>query len=137
AAVGCAPVSSVATSSHGQCLHPAALNAARAVGGAVALRGMAVATGGGLRLPRDAMSWAAVVYLAIVGSVVAFLIYFSLLKTWDSTTVSFFAVFTPIIAILLGTVILGEHLSLWSVAGSALILSGVSLTLLPARRRLQ
>ena len=36
-------------------------------------------------------------------------------------------------AIVLGTVVLGEHLSLWSVAGSTLILGGVSLTLLPPR----
>ena len=90
-----------------------------------------------VRLPPDAHAWAAVTYLALVGSVMAFLIYFSLLKTWASTTVSFFAVFTPIIAIVLGTLFLGERLSGWSLAGSALILMGVSITLLsPARAKL-
>ena len=43
---------------------------------------------------------------------------------------------TPAIAIVLGTVVLGEHLSLWSLAGSVLILSGVAITLLAAKRRL-
>jgi drug/metabolite transporter (DMT)-like permease len=82
-----------------------------------------------VKLPPDAKSWTAVGYLAIVGSVIAFLIYFSLLKTWDSTSVSFFAVFTPAIAVGLGAAFLGERLSPWSLAGAALILSGVSLTL--------
>ena len=132
-AVVCAAISNVATKRHGGALHAAALNATTSMVGTVVLAAMAVMTGEGLHLPSDARSWAAVGYLAIVGSVIAFLIYFSLLKTWDSATVSFFAVFTPIIAIVLGTVVLGEHLSLWSVAGSALILSGVALTLLSRR----
>jgi drug/metabolite transporter (DMT)-like permease len=136
-AVVCAAISNVATKRHGGSLHAAALNATTTMVGAVALAGMALVTGEGLHLPPDARSWAAVAYLAIVGSVVAFLIYFSLLKTWDATTVSFFAVFTPAIAIVLGTVFLGEHLSLWSVAGSALILGGVAITLLSARHRSQ
>ena len=88
----------------------------------------------GVRLPHGTTSWLAVAYLALVGSVVAFLIYFSLLKTWDSTTVSFFGVFTPAIALFLGAAVLGERLSRWSLAGSALILAGVLMTLLTSRR---
>jgi drug/metabolite transporter (DMT)-like permease len=129
AAVACAAMANVATKRHGQSLHPASLNAATTMVGAVVLLAMSVVTGEGVRLPPDAKSWTAVGYLAIVGSVIAFLIYFSLLKTWDSTSVSFFAVFTPAIAIVLGAAFLGEHLSRWSLAGAALILSGVALTL--------
>ena len=136
-AVVCAAVSNVATKRHGGGLHSAALNATSTMVGAIVLGAMAVLMGESLRLPPDARSWLAVGYLALVGSVLAFLIYFSLLKTWASTTVSFFAVFTPIIAVVLGTVFLGERLSAWSLAGSALILSGVALTLLSSSRRLR
>jgi len=136
-AVVCAAVSNVATKRHGGGLHSAALNATTTLIGAIVLGGMALLTGEGVRLPPDARSWAAVGYLALVGSVLAFLIYFSLLKTWASTTVSFFAVFTPIIAVVLGTIFLGERLSAWSLTGSALILTGVALTLLSSTRRLQ
>jgi drug/metabolite transporter (DMT)-like permease len=91
--------------------------------------------GDGVKLPPNAASWLAVIYLAVIGSVVAFLIYFSLLKTWTATTVSFFGVFTPAIALLLGAVVLHERLTIWSVAGSVLILGGVSAALrtTPAR----
>jgi drug/metabolite transporter (DMT)-like permease len=137
-AVACAAVSNVATKRHGGSLHPAALNAATTVVGAVALGTMSVVRGDGLRLPHDGRTWAAIAYLSLVGSVVAFLIYFSLLRMWHATTVSFFAVFTPIIAVVLGAFVLGEHLSVWSAAGSTLVLAGVSLTLkspAPARAK--
>lgn len=132
-AVACAAVSNVATKRHGKSIHSAALNATTTMVGAVVLLAMSAFTGEAPRLPHDATSWAAVGYLSVVGSVVAFLIYFSLLKTWDSTTVSFFAVFTPIIAIILGAIVLGERLSIWSLAGAALILAGVSITLMTSR----
>jgi drug/metabolite transporter (DMT)-like permease len=61
--------------------------------------------------------------------VVTFLIYFSLLKTWSVTSLSFISVFTPAIALALGFVFLDERLTLWTGLGAALILSGVSLAL--------
>ena len=129
AAAVCAAVANVATKVHGKNLHPAALNASTMGIGAVLLLAMSAAAGEGVKLPHDITTWAAVAYLSLVGSVVAFLIYFSLLKTWDATTVSFFGVFTPAIAIFLGAAVLGERLSIWSLAGSVLILIGVALTL--------
>ena len=131
----CAAAANVATKVHGKNLPAATLNAAAMALGAVLLLGMSTASGDGVRLPHDTRTWTAVVYLALVGSVVAFLIYFSLLKTWNSTTVSFFAVFTPAIALFLGAAVLGERLSPWSLLGSVLILAGVSLTLVKPRKR--
>jgi drug/metabolite transporter (DMT)-like permease len=101
--------------------------------GAVLLFGAARLTGESVKLPPDAVSWAAVTYLSLVGSVVAFLIYFSLLRTWQATTVSFFGVFTPAIALLLGAAILHERLTVWSLVGSLLILVGVSTALIAPR----
>ncbi len=131
-AVACAAAANVATKRHGKSIHSAALNATTTAVGTLMLGAMALLHGEGLRLPHDPSAWAAIGYLSLVGSVIAFLIYFSLLKVWDSTTVSFFAVFTPAIAIVLGAAVLGETLTIWSLAGAALILSGVALTLLSA-----
>jgi drug/metabolite transporter (DMT)-like permease len=135
AAAACAAAANVAAKRHGSALHSAALNASTMLLGAVLLLTTSWLVGDGINLPPDAASWMAVIYLALIGSVVAFLIYFSLLKTWTATTVSFFGVFTPAIALLLGAVVLHERLSVWSVAGSALILAGVSAALktTPAR----
>jgi probable blue pigment (indigoidine) exporter len=91
------------------------------------LLGVSVATGDGIRLPTDAGTWAAVTYLSLVGSVLAFLLYFSLLKTWSVMSLSFISVFTPLIALLLGFVFLHEPLTPWKAGGALLILVAVVL----------
>jgi probable blue pigment (indigoidine) exporter len=65
--------------------------------------------------------------------VLAFLIYFSLLKTWSVMSLSFISVFTPVIALVLGFVFLGEPLTAGKVGGAVLILVAVILANRPAR----
>jgi drug/metabolite transporter (DMT)-like permease len=123
----CAAMAGVASKRHGVELHPAALNAPSMLVGAAALSVASIAAGDGFALPRDAATWGAVGYLAIAGSVVTFLVYFSLLKTWSVTSLSFISVFTPAIALLLGFIFLDERPTVWTVLGAALILVGVTL----------
>ncbi len=130
----CAAASGVATKRHGTHIHPAALNAPAMLIGAAALAVASIVAGDGLLLPRDAATWAAVLYLAIAGSVVTFLIYFTLLKTWTVTSLSFISVFTPAIALILGFVFLDERPTLWTWVGAALVLGGVTLALMPETR---
>ena len=127
----CAAAAGVATKRHGTHLHPAALNAPAMLIGAAALAVASIVAGDGLQLPQDSATWAAVMYLAIAGSVVTFLIYFSLLKTWTVTSLSFISVFTPAIALILGFVFLDERPTLWTWVGAVLILGGVALALTP------
>lgn len=133
AAALCAAIASVASKRHGADLHPAALNAPSMLLGAVALIGVSIATGDGAALPPDAATWGAVLYLALAGSVLTFLVYFSMLKTWTVTSLSFISVFTPTIALILGFVFLDERPTIWTVIGAALIVAGVALALSPDR----
>lgn len=128
-ATGFAAVAGVITKRHGQALHPAALNATAMFVGASALALMSLAAGDGFALPGDVSTWSAVAYLSIVGSVVSFLIYFGLLKTWSVTSLSFISVFTPAVALLMGVIFLDETITLATVAGAGLILAGVTLAL--------
>jgi drug/metabolite transporter (DMT)-like permease len=125
----CAAAAGVASKRHGASLHPAALNAPAMLIGALALAAASLASGEVLQWPHDLVTWGAVVYLAIAGSVVTFLVYFSLLKKWSVTSLSFISVFTPAIALLLGFVFLGERPTLWTAIGAGLILAGVTLAL--------
>ena len=72
------------------------------------------------------------VYLAILGSVVAFLSYYKLIHALPATQVSMITLIFPVVAILLGWVVLGEKLSANAGFGIALIMGGVGLAL--ARR---
>ena len=125
----CAAAAGVATKRHGGNLHPASLNAPAMLIGAAALGAASLAAGDGLALPLDAPTWSAIVYLAIAGSVITFLGYFTLLKSWSVTSLSFISVFTPTIALFLGFVFLDERPTISSGAGAAMILGGVALAL--------
>ena len=128
-----AAAAAVATKRYGAALHPAALNAPAMLVGAVALLAASLVAGDGFQLPRDAKTWGAVAYLGIAGSVVTFLAYFTLLKTWSVTSLSFISVFTPAIALLLGFLFLDERPTLLAGVGAALILAGVTVALTTSR----
>jgi drug/metabolite transporter (DMT)-like permease len=121
----CATSATLAIKRHGSGLHPATLNASAMLVGAALLLIAALFAGERLTLPSDAATWGAVLYLAIVGSVVAFLAYFWLLKTWTATALSFINVVTPLVAVVLGFLFRNERLSQWTGLGAGLILGGV------------
>jgi drug/metabolite transporter (DMT)-like permease len=125
----CAAAAGVVSKRRGGSLHPAALNGPAMLIGACALLAASLAAGDGFVLPRDTATWGAIAYLAIAGSVLTFLVYFSLLKTWSVTTLSFVSVFTPAIALFLGFVFLDERPALLTAVGTLLILSGVTIAL--------
>lgn len=84
-----------------------------------------------------ARAWIAVFYLAIVGSALAFFLYYWLISHMDVTTTMLIALVTPLIAVTLGIIVLGEHLT-WRIAvGGACILAGIALITIrirPSRR---
>ncbi len=129
----CAAMAGVAAKRHGAAIPPATINAPAMLIGAVVLLLVSLASGEGFGLPRDVQTWGAVIYLAIPGSVVTFLVYFWLLKTWSVTSLSFISVFTPAIALLLGFIVLDERPTTATAIGAALILTGVTLSLTRSR----
>lgn len=131
----CAAAAAIASKRHGASLHPAALNAPAMLVGAVVLGGVSMMVGDGLRLPSDLATWSAVTYLAVAGSVITFLVFFSLLKTWSVTSLSFISVFTPAIALVLGFVFLDERPTPWTALGATLVLAGVTMALTEGRPR--
>ena len=130
----CAAAAAVASKRHGAAMHPATLNAPAMLAGAAALFGTALVAGEPVAWPGDVATWLAVVYLALFGTVITFLIYFALLKTWSVTSLSFISVFTPLVALVLGFVVLGERPSAWTAGGTVLVLTGVTVALTHPRR---
>ncbi|HEU4364503.1 MAG TPA: EamA family transporter [Candidatus Krumholzibacteria bacterium] len=64
-------------------------------------------------------------YLVIFGSVVAFTSFVKALKLLPVSVVMTYAYVNPVIAVLLGWAILGEQITLWTLAGSVLVILGV------------
>jgi drug/metabolite transporter (DMT)-like permease len=75
----------------------------------------------------SARSWWALAYLTVIGSIVAFSAYGIAVRTLPTATVATYAYVNPVIAVLLGALILGEHLTTSMIAGGVLIVGAVVL----------
>jgi drug/metabolite transporter (DMT)-like permease len=78
-------------------------------------------------------TWLAVaclLYLTLVGSVAAFLLFYWLVRNVDVTKTMLIALVTPLAAVLLGMAVLGEEVTWRTLAGGALIMSGIGLVVL-------
>jgi drug/metabolite transporter (DMT)-like permease len=89
---------------------------------------------GSIRWSRiHAVSWLALAYLIVPGSILAFTAYGYALTRLPLPTVSTYAYVNPVVAVLLGVIILSEPLTAHEVVGTILVVASVRLTL-PNRR---
>lgn len=119
-----------------QDMPPAAMNtAAQMLVAGLVLTVIGLGTGERLdRVPgRDAVL--ALVYLAVMGSLVAFTAYVYLLKTVRPALASSYAYVNPPVAVLIGAVVGGEAVHTLDLVSMAIILAGVGLITLGRQRR--
>ncbi|MEP6615185.1 MAG: EamA family transporter [Ginsengibacter sp.] len=74
-----------------------------------------------------AKSWWAIGYLVLFGSVSTFIIYVYSLQHLPAALASIYAYINPIVAVLLGSVLLGEKLTLFIAVGGVITIAGVYL----------
>jgi drug/metabolite transporter (DMT)-like permease len=74
-------------------------------------------------------AWLAWLYLLIPGSLLSTLIYFFLVRDWGASRVGTYAFISPVIAVILGALLFGEHVELADVAGMTLMLAAAGLAL--------
>ena len=75
-----------------------------------------------------------ILYLAILGSVGAFVVFAWLVNHWNVSTLAFIGVVVPVIAVGLGALVRHEGLRREHLAGSVLVLAGVILAIASDRR---
>ena len=72
------------------------------------------------------MALVALFYLAIVGSVIAFVLYYWLVLNIDVTKSMLIALVTPVVAVILGMIVLDEEIGWRTLIGGAMIMTGIS-----------
>ncbi len=72
-------------------------------------------------------SWLGLAYLVVAGSLVAFTAYMWLLRNAPTTLVGTYAYVNPFVAVLLGTVVLGEPFGWRMLVGGGIVLAAVAL----------
>ncbi|MFL5680941.1 MAG: EamA family transporter [Chloroflexota bacterium] len=128
-------------SSHRATLPPKPLVAtgAQMVTGGIVLLAMALVTGEPARFQADAISTSSIVafvYLTIIGSLVAFTTYVLLLRIAPLPLIATYAYVNPVVAVVLGWLILGEPLTPRTIVAGAVIVAAVAV-IITARGRMQ
>ena len=70
-------------------------------------------------------AWAAWGYLVVLGGVIAFTSFIKALRLLSTSIVMTYAYVNPVVAVVLGRVILGEPITVWTIGGTVLIVLGV------------
>ena len=92
-------------------------------------------TDGLVALPQSAAGWFAMIWLGALGTGIAYVLFFGLIERWGATRTTLVTYVIPVIAILIGFVLLGERLEPLELVGAMLVLSGVAVVNSPLGRR--
>jgi drug/metabolite transporter (DMT)-like permease len=123
-----AAYSNVLVKAHGKNLEPAILAAGQMFFGLIPLMLVGLLLEGNpLAFRWTPMAVVSMLYLAVVGSVIAFLLYYWLVHNMDVTKSMLIALVTPVVAVVLGMVVLGEELTWRTVLGGLMIMAGIGL----------
>ena len=121
-----AAYSNVLVKRYGRGLNPAIIAAGQMFFGLIPLLLFGVAVEGNpLQLRWTATAIVSLFYLALVGSVVAFLLYYWLMQNMDVTKTMLISLVTPVVAVILGMLALDEELGWRTLAGGAMIIAGI------------
>jgi drug/metabolite transporter (DMT)-like permease len=113
--------------------HPVATNAMAMLTGSVLLFLISAAWREPWSLPTDPTTLTALIYLVIGGSIGLFMLYLFTLKRWTASGMSYMFVVMPVVASLLGILLLDERISPTVAIGGLIIVAGVYVGALSGR----
>lgn len=131
----CAAQASILVKAKARGIHPASLLFGQMVCGLPFIIAYSLAVEGD---PRQ-FKWTTtaivcVLYLAIVGTIAAFWLYYWLLSRIESTKAMVISLVTPLLAVLIGRVTVGETLPAQTLAGGSMIIGSIALIVIRRRR---
>lgn len=110
-------------------VHPMSLTAVPMAMTGIFMGGLAAAVERERVLTFDAVSIGALVYLAVLGTAVTFFLHFWLLSRLPASRLSLITYGIPVVAVLVGTLLLDEPFTLRMLMGSIVVLFGVTLAI--------
>jgi drug/metabolite transporter (DMT)-like permease len=115
-------------------VHPVTMNAVGMTTGAVLLFVLSLLFGETLAVPERTATWVALTYVAVVGSVLVFVLYTIIIRLWSASRAAYTFVLTPIVTVLLSAWLDDEPIGAGLVFGGLVVLAGVYIgALRPAR----
>jgi drug/metabolite transporter (DMT)-like permease len=134
----CVAYSNVLVKARARHIEPAALAAGQMICGLVPLLLIGVTfEGNPFTFHWTPLAFASLLYLSLVGSAIAFLMFYWLVRNMDVTKTMLIPLVTPPIAVLLGWLVLNEELTWRTGAGALGIMSGIALIVWRKKKELQ
>jgi drug/metabolite transporter (DMT)-like permease len=122
-----AAYANVMVKAYGKNLNPAILAAGQMLFGVLLLLVVGIALEGNpLHFHWTPIAVISLLYLALIGSVIAFLLYYWLVLNIDVTKSMLIALVTPVVAVILGMIVLDEQIGWRTLIGGAMIILGIS-----------
>jgi drug/metabolite transporter (DMT)-like permease len=132
----CGSYGNVLVKAYGTQIDPFVLAAGQMLCGFPPLLVLGIATEGNpLHFHWTGRAVLALAYLVIVGSVIAFTLFYWLVRHMDVTNTMLISLVTPVVAVILGMIVLGERLNWRLIAGAACIISGIGMIVLRKRQK--
>lgn len=115
---------------------PVVTNAVGLTTGAIIIGVASAIRGEQWTLPTQPNTIAALVYLAVIVTVVAFMMYMYVLNKWTASGTSYGFVVVPLVTMVVAAILLGEKITLSFGIGAVLVLAGVYVgALLPSKQK--
>jgi drug/metabolite transporter (DMT)-like permease len=127
-------LTSVGIKKWGHDLHPYTLTTLPMTYGAIGLTAIGMAVESPRAIEWTAAAIGSLVFLSVFGSVIAFVVYYRLLKVVPVSLLSLITYAFPVVAVLLGWIVLDERLSGSTLAGAGAVLAGMTLATWRRRR---
>ncbi|CAN5850471.1 EamA family transporter [soil metagenome] len=105
--------------------HPAMINAVGMTSGALALLALSAVSGETWALPRQAEAVWSVIYLVAFGSVGLFVLVLLVVRQWTASATSYMFVLFPVVAMVLGTLLGDDKITIQSMVGALLVMVAV------------
>jgi drug/metabolite transporter (DMT)-like permease len=132
----CAAYANVLVKAYCRHIDPAVLAAGQMMFGLIPLFLIGIPLEGNpFRFHWTPMALVSLLYLAIVGTVIAFSLYYWLVQNMKVTDTMLIALVTPVVAVVLGMIVLKETLEWRTLAGGLMIISGIALIVLRRPRK--
>jgi drug/metabolite transporter (DMT)-like permease len=115
--------------------HPVPANAIGMTLGGALLLAVSLVTGEPLVAPAQLETWLAMLYLIVPGSVAVFILALYILARWTASATSYAFLLFPLVAVVLGALMLNEPVQPTFLIGGAIVLAGVYIGAIHRPRR--
>lgn len=130
-----AAISTVAVKKWGHGIRPVSFNAVAIIYASIIMSGVAIVAERDEIIHPERWPVVAILYMAVFGTAITFPLYFWLLKHMQARQLALIGYGTPVVALFLGVVFLGETLTPRTLLGSAMVVVGVAVASHSPRRR--